>query len=93
MADIVDMAAEIEQEHLARAIARARSIEIPAGVPGECTECGEHMPRLVDGSCAPCRDGRTFRITMVMSERPAVAVEDCGRRFRRIMFVPAGADT
>lgn len=57
MPDIVDLAAEIEAEHVARGLARV-SAAIPAGEPGECDECGEDMPRLVDGRCGYCRDGR-----------------------------------
>lgn len=58
MVDIVDAAQEIENEHLARAIQAAR-VPVPVGAPGECDNCGEDMPRLVNGRCAPCRDGRT----------------------------------
>lgn len=57
MADAVDMAGEIEGEHLARALERAR-VAVPAGVPGVCDDCGEDSPRLVGGRCARCRDGR-----------------------------------
>lgn len=57
MADDVDMAVEIADEHLARGIERARQ-PIPAGVPGECEQCFEDSPRLVGGRCAFCRDGR-----------------------------------
>lgn len=57
MADIVDMAAEIEAEHLSAAIARARQ-PVAAGVPGACDDCGEDSARLVEGRCAFCRDGR-----------------------------------
>lgn len=35
-----------------------RKADIPAGEPGDCTECGEPSKRLVGGRCAPCRDGR-----------------------------------
>lgn len=55
MADIVDRAFEIEQEHLSRSIAAAR-VPVPEGAPGICDECREDMPRLVDGLCAPCRE-------------------------------------
>lgn len=57
MVDLVDAAQQLESEHLARAIAAAR-VPVPEGIPGECESCGEDMPRLVDGRCAPCRDGR-----------------------------------
>jgi len=38
--------------------ARAAAAAVPAGTPGQCDDCGEAMPRLVGGRCAPCRDGR-----------------------------------
>jgi hypothetical protein len=57
MADAVDMAGEIEAEHIARGVARALK-PIPDGVSGECDGCGETMPRLVKGQCGFCRDGR-----------------------------------
>lgn len=44
---------DIENDNLVRTATRA---EIPAGEPGECQHCGEHSPRLVNTSCAPCRD-------------------------------------
>ncbi len=70
MGDAVDMAVEIQDEHLARGIARARQ-PIPAGVPGECEQCFEESPRLVDGRCAFCRDGRR-RPPNPISKPPAV---------------------
>lgn len=57
MSDIVDLATGLEAEHLSRSLARI-SGDIPAGVAGECDECGEQMPRLVGGRCGFCRDGR-----------------------------------
>ncbi|UYY60122.1 hypothetical protein [Sphingomonas sp. S2-65] len=57
MADIADIANDIEQQHLARSLQRVTPA-IPAGVAGECDNCGEDMPRLVDGLCGYCRDGR-----------------------------------
>ena len=57
MADPVDMAGDIIAEELARGIAAAR-VPVPEGEPGECARCGEDMPRLIHGRCAPCRDGR-----------------------------------
>lgn len=57
MADAVDMAAQIEGEHIAAGIARA-AVPLPAGSPGTCEGCEWWMPRLVDGLCAFCRDGR-----------------------------------
>lgn len=57
MSDIVDMASEIEGEHVARGVARATA-PIPAGYAGECDDCGHFMLRLVLGRCGFCRDGR-----------------------------------
>ena len=58
MADEMDFAAELEEEHLARSISAARQ-PVPVGEPGECEECGYDSKRLVKGRCAPCRDGRS----------------------------------
>jgi len=60
MADDVDLTNErIESERgVALSAASAAAAAIPAGAPGECDECGDFMPRLVNGRCAPCRDGR-----------------------------------
>lgn len=55
MADPVDMATDIVAEHLARGLASINAA-VPAGEPGECDACFEHMPRIVGGMCAPCRD-------------------------------------
>jgi hypothetical protein len=72
VADIADMASEIEGENLARALAAAR-VPIAAGVAGECEGCGDESKRLVGGRCAPCRDGRTRAAPVVRAvERPAV---------------------
>jgi hypothetical protein len=57
MSDDADRALEIEAELLAVSLSRISGI-IPAGAPGECDDCGEIMPRLVDGRCGYCRDGR-----------------------------------
>jgi len=57
MSDVVDMATEIQDEHLARSLKLARQ-PIAAGVAGECEQCFEDSPRLVGGRCAFCRDGR-----------------------------------
>lgn len=57
MADQIDDANEISEEHLKRSIDAARQ-PIPAGEPGVCDECGDDMPRLVNGRCGYCRDGR-----------------------------------
>lgn len=60
MADLADQAFLIEQEHIARGLAAVCST-IPDGEPGECDECGEVTPRIVDGLCAPCREPRIPR--------------------------------
>ena len=41
-------------DHVKEAMLRAA--EIPVGIAGECTSCGEWSMRLVDETCAPCRD-------------------------------------
>lgn len=58
MADIADVAADRMEVEEAANIAeiRRKAAEIPKGKPGECDLCGEDMPRLVNGVCAPCRD-------------------------------------
>ena len=60
MADEADYASDQQQRGDAYRIdaVRAAAAKIPAGEPGECVSCGEDMPRLVHGRCAPCRDGR-----------------------------------
>ncbi|WP_342248631.1 conjugal transfer protein TraR [Sphingomonas sp. OTU376] len=55
MADQVDLAQHYEATMLADAIRIARK-PVPAGVAGECEECGDDSPRLVGGRCAPCRE-------------------------------------
>jgi RNA polymerase-binding transcription factor DksA len=58
MADIIDIANEyaaIEAES-SLAMVRRAAAAIPAGEPGECEECGEESPRLVDRLCARCRE-------------------------------------
>ena len=57
MADQFDLAQQYEEMDRAQALAAARA-PIPAGTPGECDGCGEDMPRLVNGRCGYCRDGR-----------------------------------
>ena len=58
MADEVDRAqkeeAELGKRELERIHQQVKSM--PVGEPGECRLCGEDMPRLVNGVCAPCRD-------------------------------------
>ncbi|KQM37630.1 hypothetical protein ASE59_14200 [Sphingomonas sp. Leaf10] len=57
MSDVVDFAAQIEADRIARGIAEA-SQPMAVGVAGECDECEWWMPRLVGGLCPYCRDGR-----------------------------------
>lgn len=60
MADAIDDANELAEQHLAHSL-RAALVPVPAGEPGECEQCGEDSKRLVVGRCAPCRDGRNRR--------------------------------
>ena len=58
MPDIIDIAndyAAIETES-SLAMVRRAAAAIPAGEPGECEECGEESPRLVEQLCARCRE-------------------------------------
>lgn len=57
MADAVDFATDLVADKLDQQIRVARA-PIATGEPGECDECGEDMPRLVEGRCGFCRDGR-----------------------------------
>lgn len=57
MADDVDFATELVADNLEKSIRAARA-PIPVGVAGECDACFEDMPRLVNGKCGYCRDGR-----------------------------------
>lgn len=58
MADDVDRAGDISELAARRRenAVRAAAAAIPTGAPGECEACGDEMPRLVGGRCAPCRD-------------------------------------
>ena len=57
MADAVDFATDLVAEKLDQQIRTARA-PIPVGEAGECEGCFEEMPRLVNGKCGYCRDGR-----------------------------------
>ena len=57
MADQIDQANDLNEQHLERSLRAARQ-PIAVGVPGECKNYGDDSPRLVRGWCAPCRDGR-----------------------------------
>lgn len=60
MADEADMSEAAEQVHKDARIAEVReqAARIPKGEPGDCRWCGEFSQRLVNRSCAPCRDKR-----------------------------------
>ncbi len=53
--DEIDLAQERDQMATDDAIRRAAK-EIPPGKPGDCDLCGEWTARLVNGTCARCRD-------------------------------------
>lgn len=58
MTDIIDIAndyAAIEAES-SLAMVRRAAAAMPAGEPGECEECSEESPRLVERLCARCRE-------------------------------------
>lgn len=78
MGDVVDMATNLQDEHLEHSLRRAR-LPIAAGVPGECEQCFDDSPRLVGGRCAFCRDGRrrpTNPIGKMPTPGPAPVTED-----------------
>lgn len=55
--DEVDTANDKYQEWHDRRIAEIRAAsDIPPGVAGECSMCGEESLRLVNSMCASCRD-------------------------------------
>lgn len=58
MADAADQADDVTETLIRQGIVRSTFPVAVGDGPGECRECGEHMPRLVIGRCAPCRDGR-----------------------------------
>lgn len=55
MSDEVDIANDIAEIHLQELIAKAK-VPMATGYAGECDDCGDFTPRLVDGLCSPCRD-------------------------------------
>lgn len=55
MPDIADRA-QASTEPLLDAAIRAACVPVPAGEPGCCRECGDELPRLINGLCAPCRE-------------------------------------
>lgn len=71
MADVVDMAAEIEAKHIAAALRRT-SVPFVLGARGICDDCGEEMPRLAGGRCGYCRDGRVPPLDRLDEPRAAL---------------------
>jgi len=55
VADNVDLAQHFADTLLASQIRAARQ-PVPAGLPGDCEDCGDASLRLVGGRCAPCRE-------------------------------------
>lgn len=72
MSDDVDTAQALMDAHIASGLGRVDAA-IPAGVAGECDDCGEHMPRLVGGRCGFCRDGRRPPLSR-FDDLPAVSL-------------------
>ncbi len=70
MADTADMASDIEGESVMIGVTLAR-MPLAPGVAGDCDECGHYMPRLVDGRCGFCRDGRLPPDEWVPPVRPS----------------------
>lgn len=58
MTDEIDRAQEQEHVVTDASIRQARRVaaEIPPGKAGDCDLCGEWSGRLVNGTCARCRD-------------------------------------
>jgi hypothetical protein len=54
-ADKTDIRAAVFLEATIRAV-QATARRILPGEEGDCEKCGEHMPRLINGVCCPCRD-------------------------------------
>ena len=73
MADVVDMAAEIEAENIAAALRRT-AVPFVMGARGVCRECEEEMPRLVGGRCGYCRDERAPPLDRLDEPRAALPV-------------------
>lgn len=73
MSDQADLAQDRLDVEIGAALSRIDAT-IPAGMPGECDECGELMPRLVGGRCGFCRDGRRPPLSTFDRLAPPVAV-------------------
>lgn len=57
MADDCDYAKEVEEASLARNLAQVlKHSKLKPGYPGECELCGEESKRLINQTCARCRD-------------------------------------
>lgn len=54
MADDADISQERELKR--DQMTHSFRYDIPKGVAGECRECEEHSPRLINKLCARCRD-------------------------------------
>jgi hypothetical protein len=96
VSDDADLAAELAEAAVA---ARLRAIDatIPAGAPGECDDCGEQMPRLVDGRCGFCRDGRRpplqrYDTLPVVALVPSAAKETAMPAFKDGKYISVPAD-
>lgn len=58
LSDPIDQGCINEQRFTASAVNEIRNKAelMERGSPGECQQCGEDMPRLVNKICCPCRD-------------------------------------
>lgn len=54
MADDADLAQELAE--LEERLNPRKPYVLPEGKPGDCEFCGEWSGRLIEGTCAPCRD-------------------------------------
>ena len=96
MADNADIAAEITEDTIAAAVRQARTTLL-AGTAGECAECEWWMPRLVEGRCGFCRDGRPRPPDWEPPPRPDAIVtvppEEKPTMPAKSVQLPASADT
>jgi predicted amidophosphoribosyltransferase len=53
MADAADRA-QMDDDTIAKYL--QTDYELPSGIAGNCEQCGEFSPRIVNNLCAPCRD-------------------------------------
>lgn len=67
MADLVDQQDERDVVMMDAAVYQIRkkadavTDAVSKALAGECSECGEHMPRLIIGVCCPCIDRRKIK--------------------------------